>query len=60
MACCITNRIGLCYAANIPSEMLALQDTGEAEEEVKVIIYRFRSPTCSLLTDLHQLHALCP
>lgn len=31
MACCIANRIGVCYAAGIPSKMLALQDTGEAQ-----------------------------
>jgi len=60
MACCIANRTGLCYAASIPSEMLAPQDTGEAQEEVKVIIYRLCSPSCYLLTDLHHLHALCP
>jgi len=39
MICCIANIIGFRYAANIPSEMLAPQDRGEAQEEVKVIIY---------------------
>jgi len=48
VVCYIANRICLCYAAIIPSEMFALPDKGKAQEEVKVTTYGLPSPTCSL------------